>query len=253
MLACIPNLDGFSTPDHPGLGDGGGGGADASTEPDGSAGTVSDAGSSPGITFVAVSSAKVSSQSSITVNLAQAPAEGDLLLAIIYDGRGASDPQSVVTPPAGWQVQTQRTYWQTLYTVASANAGTTFTFETTAAGTLPDIAALVAVYRGVDATHPFDGTQLGACPVSATDSTCTAGSVTTTHANTRLVVLSGVDGATGAGWTMPSGIVMRGDLGLVAVADTLQAAPGPTGPVTGTHTVTGWASSVNLVALVPRP
>jgi hypothetical protein len=233
-------------------------GVDAGGASDGSTVTTADAAVS-GVAFV--NSAGVSSNgatASLTVTLQEAPREHDLLLALVYNDLAEASTPSTSSAPAGWSVESNVGYWSTFYAFATATSGTSFTFAFTKAGSfgLPASNAAIAVYRGVDNGNPFDSAQVAHCPGGGSDTAtaCTVSSITTTRADTRLVLLSGLDGANNApSWTAPSGMVERADLGGVAVADRPMAKPGATGAVPSVHVVTGWSSYVNLLALAPPP
>lgn len=229
-------------------------GGDAATSDAGGAtdGGASDAGS--GVSFVTAATATALDASALTVTLPEPPREGDMLLALVYDGFGEATPRSSVTPPAGFVKQAEAGYWWTFYAFAPANAGTTFAFAMSkGASAWPQGAAVLAQYRGVDPASPIADAQDVTVP-TGTSSKIDVPSISPTRPGSMLVLLAGVDGANGStAWFIPEGMTKRGDVGFVALADAPQSAPGPSGAKTATHTVTGWSSYANFVALSPRP
>lgn len=210
-----------------------------------------------GVTFVTSASASAADASAVVVTLPEAPREGDVLVAIVYDGLAEASTRSSVTPPDGWNKQISGGYWWTFYGVAGANAPTTYTFTMSKAGSFgwPFGAAAMAAYRGVDTVNPIaDAKDVErAAQTAGTQSSGTIPSVDVARSGSMLVLLMGADGSNlGPAWTVPSDMVEHVDLGYVALADGLVPTTGATGSKSFAHVETGWSSYLNVIALAPR-
>ena len=235
--------------------DGGDQGGDAEgAGPDGAPADAAAVDTAPtGISFVAAGQGTSSATPAVTVMLPQAPQAGDLLLAVVYDSKAEAPTPSTVTPPTGWQPIAHDGYWWTFDLVAGADAQTAYAFamSTSSAG-VPNGVASIAIYRGVDTTSPVDvGADVVCYDGNAAE--CDGPSVTTTHPDDLVVLLYGLDGTTTSpAWTPPATMRARIDLVNVAIADGVVATAGATGAFVSSHSVTGWSSYVDVVALAPR-
>jgi RHS repeat-associated protein len=207
--------------------------------------------------------------------------------AITVVGTGSKEGNSsatsvAVTLPPGLRVRDQillsvtANATQTIntpagYTLVQAATGTgntsqTVVFRRTAVGNessatvtfgtgLTPKAVLAVVYRGVDATNPIDVKTTGSANLATS---LTVGSVTTTGANERLVLLAGATGNTAvAAWTPPGGMTDRVHASTQTLVSTLVAdqslgAAGGTGGRTATIASSGDLTGV-LLALKLAP
>jgi hypothetical protein len=216
--------------------------------------TVTDVPVGSGIAFRAGSfSSNNTSSTSIVLSRPTGTQPGDLLL-LSLDVRGTS----TVTAPAGWTlIRTdtytsslrKHTYWR--FATGSDPATWTFTFS----GSRLAGGSMLA-YSGVHPTTPIDASGGQAATSSSTSST--APSITTTVANTRLVLFYA--NMANATWTPPAGFTERGDMVGAStsqfVAFMAADAARPAAGATGTQVATASAAQGNVahaVALRPAP
>jgi hypothetical protein len=119
---------------------------------------------------------------------------------------------------------------------------TTFTFSST-----PVASAIAVAYRNVRAVNPIDVASYGSSPGNP----LTSAAVTTTVANTMLVVIDLADDSPTANWFAPTGMTLRGQTGITAAFDAPFATPGSTGAQLATNDQNVGALT-SLIALAPK-
>ena len=208
----------------------------------------------PAITIVGTGSAQDNgSGSSLTVPLPTGVLVRDQILLAVT----ANASQTITTPTGYTLTQAASATGNNTQTVVlrkTAAGGETSATVAFGADVRPK-AVLAAIYRGVDPTTPIDVKTTGSAAVTTS---LALGSITTTGANERLVLLAGATGnATAATWTPPTGMTDQVHLSTQALVSTLVAdqtltTAGATGSRTATVTASGDLTGV-LLALRPAP
>jgi len=189
------------------------------------------------VTFRAATAVTSDTASPISLSKPTGTVDGDIMIAVFSVDRSQATPD--VTPPAGWTqidsiVNAQTTQHQTVafYRVASGEgASYSFSFNTQLVGA-------ILTYTGNATSSPIDAFSSAAITSSAS---YTAPSINTTVANTKLVILAGLESTTSRTFTNSDGnFVERLDGGStspdtwLAVYDKDQAGTGATGTSTAT-------------------
>ena len=208
----------------------------------------------PAITIVGTGSAQDNgSGSSLTVTLPTGVLVRDQILLAVT----ANASQTITTPTGYTLTQAASATGNNTQTVVlrkTAAGGETSATVAFGADVRPK-AVLAAIYRGVDPTTPIDVKTTGSAAVTTS---LALGSITTTGANERLVLLAGATGnTTAATWTPPTGMTDQAHLSTQAlvsplVADQTLTTAGATGSRTATLTASGDLTGV-LLALRPAP
>jgi RHS repeat-associated protein len=202
----------------------------------------------PAITLVGTGANQDSgSGSSLSVALPSGVRSKDQILLAV-----TANATQTINTPSGYSLVQAAT--------ATGNTSQTVVFRKTAAGGEASAAVsfgtgltpktlLAAVYRGVDPTTPVEVKTTGAMSLS---SSLTAGSVTTSAAGAKLLLLAGATGNTSAAtWTAPTGMARQVHLGSQAlvsaiIADQTLVAAGASGSRTATLSGTGDLTGVLL-------
>jgi RHS repeat-associated protein len=166
----------------------------------------------------------------------------------------SSGGSETLTTPSGYTLQATSTTGSTTtyiytHTVVSGDTGVTLNYSSSALKS-----AVLAVYRGVNATTPVDASSTG---MTASGTSLTLPALTTTKAGDQLVGLAGA-GQEGSSttWTAPSGMTVRAsDNGASGISLALFDATGPvaagsTGSKTATASASGQLAGA-FVALEP--
>ncbi len=200
----------------------------------------------PKIAFVSVSlAAPLMNVSKLDLNTPAGVVDGDVILVGLFTDLAAT----AVTTPAGFTKLddvpsgTDTHGWYYLRTVGTAEpTKTTFSFNST-----PFASAIAVAYRNVRAVNPIDVASYGSSP----DNPLTSTAVTTTVANTMLVVIDLADDSVSANWFAPTGMTLRGKTGITAAFDAPFVSPGTTGAQLATNDQNVGAVT-SLIALAPK-
>ena len=222
-------------------------GHDATLEADAPLDSEAAADAAPlNIAFVSKSlAAPLMNVSSLDLSTPPGVVSGDVILVGLFTDLASS----TATTPAGFTKLddvpsgTDTHGWYYMHVAGNSEPSkTTFTFSST-----PYASAIAVAYRNVRAVNPIDVASYGSSPGNP----LTSAAVTTTVANTMLVVIDLADDTVTANWFAPTGMTLRGQTGITAAFDAPFATPGSTGAQLATNDKNVGAVT-SLIALAPK-